>query len=254
VTGAIEVEKLTKRYGAVCALDAVDLVVERGTITGLLGANGAGKTTLVEIFMGMRAASEGSVRVLGEDPWNATDLSWRRQLGYLPQEVAPLEYLSATEYIALVTELYGCNALDLDARLQRAFALFDLVESGNKRLGTFSTGMRKKTVLCSLYVARPALLVLDEPFEGLDPHAIRQLQEWLTQFAREGGTVLLSSHAIPLVQSIADRVAIMDAGRILFAGPVHTPAASGAGTPSHQDLESLYFSLVRRAEYDGGNR
>jgi ABC-2 type transport system ATP-binding protein len=238
LTQAIEVKGLSKRYGSVPALRSVDLTVERGTVTAILGPNGAGKTTLMEIIMGMRRAAEGVVRVLGCDPWEDSDGSWRARTGYLPQEVVAIEYLTGAEYLELVTELYGRSAGELRATLASALEFFDLTGAKDKRLGTYSTGMKKKIVLCGLFICRPEVMVLDEPFEGLDPHAIRRLQDWIAELARSGTTFVLSSHTIPFVEKLAHRVVVIDSGEIRYAGTV-----TGS-------LDELYFSLVRRQEHD----
>jgi ABC-2 type transport system ATP-binding protein len=238
VTLVIEAKDLSKRYGSVRALKSADLAVERGTVTALLGPNGAGKTTLMEIIMGMRRATEGVVRVLDCDPWEDSDGSWRTRTGYLPQEVVAIEYLTGAEYIELLTELYGRSAGELQPALSKALDFFDLTGAKDKRLGTYSTGMKKKIVLCGLYLCRPEVMVLDEPFEGLDPHAIRRLQGWITELARGGTTFLLSSHTIPFVEKLAHRVVVIDSGKIRYAGTV-----TGS-------LDELYFSLVRRQEHD----
>ncbi len=248
MTVVIEAQGLSKVYGSVRALNSVRLTVERGTVTALLGPNGAGKTTLMEIIMGMRRATEGVVRVFGCDPWKESDASWRRRAGYLPQEVVAIEYLSGMEYVELVTQLYGVDAREVERRLPVALDFFDLTESRNKRLGTYSTGMRKKIVLCSLFVSQPDVLVLDEPFDGLDPHAIRRLQGWIVERAKEGMTFLLSSHTIPFVDKLANHVVIIDNGEIQYSGEVMGNRSLVHLDTRYAGLEDLYFSLVRRQD------
>ena len=250
MTPAIEIEGLSKRYDSVHALRSVDLTVERGTVTALLGPNGAGKTTLMEIIMGMRRPTEGVVRVLGCDPWNGSGASWRTKIGYLPQEVVPIEYLTGVEYIELMAELYCAGTNELKHRLPGALDFFDLKEAQNKRLGTYSTGMKKKIVLCGLFLTRPEILVLDEPFEGLDPHAIRRLQGWIVEMAQEGMTFLLSSHTIPFVEKVARHVAVIDNGTIRYAGEMTGSGSLVSSATQYASVEDLYFSLVRRPEDD----
>jgi ABC-2 type transport system ATP-binding protein len=250
LTPVIEVRGLSKRYGTVSALRSISLGIERGTVTALLGPNGAGKTTLMEIIMGMRRSTDGIVRVLECDPWKDSDASWRTRTGYLPQEVAVIEYLTGVEYIELLTELYGRQVSDVRQRLSEALAFFDLTDAKDKRLGTYSTGMKKKIVLCALYLCRPEILILDEPFEGLDPHAIRRLQEWIGEMASGGMTFLLSSHAIPFVERLAQHLAIIDQGEIRYAGPVTGSGSLLSGEKQYASVEDLYFSLVRRQDHD----
>ncbi|HEY4955256.1 MAG TPA: ABC transporter ATP-binding protein [Gemmatimonadaceae bacterium] len=250
MTPAIEVRGLSKQYGTVSALRSVSLAVERGTVTALLGPNGAGKTTLMEIIMGMRRSTDGIVRVLECDPWEDSDASWRTRTGYLPQEVVVIEYLTGVEYIELLTELYGRRASEVRQRLPEALEFFDLTEAKDKRLGAYSTGMKKKIVLCALYLCRPEILILDEPFEGLDPHAIRRLQGWIAEMANGGMTFLLSSHAIPFVEKLAQRIAVIDQGEIRYAGEVSGAGSLLSGDKQYASVEDLYFSLVRRQDHD----
>lgn len=246
MTPPIEAKGLSKSYGPVRALRSVDLMIERGTVTALLGPNGAGKTTLMEIIMGMRRPTEGAVRVFGCDPWDGAGASWRTRIGYLPQEVVAIEYLTGVEYIELITELYGADTSTISQRLPEALDFFDLGDAQNKRLGTYSTGMKKKIVLCSLFLLRPEILVLDEPFEGLDPHAIRRLQGWITEMAQAGMTFLLSSHTIPFVEKLAKCFVVIDNGEIRYAGEVSGFASLLDGQTQYSSVEHLYFTLVRR--------
>lgn len=248
MTAAIEALHLTRDYGSVRALDRVDLTVPRGRATVLLGPNGAGKTTFVEIALGLRPPTAGSVRTLGHDPVEDGADSWRRRIGYLPQDVPTIDYLSGSEYIQLMTELYGPERAGGGRSVREAASLFDIGDTLSKRLGTYSTGMKKKVMLCALYLCRPELLILDEPFEGLDPHAVRRVQRWLSRVTDEGRTVLLSSHVLPLVEPVADKVAIIDRGSIGHVGDgAGRPGASGAPIDRRiSDLEKLYFTVTGR--------
>jgi ABC-2 type transport system ATP-binding protein len=243
MTSAITTSDLSKRYRNRQAIDSVDLEVPAGRTTVLLGPNGAGKTTLLDLIMGLRAPSRGRVAVLGEDPIASSGDRWRTRVGYVPQDVHVIPYLTGIEYLELAAELYGIRRDDWVARMPEALEFFDLAGNAPDRLGTLSLGTRKRVLLCALYLCRPELLVLDEPFEGLDPHVIRRVQDWLRASNGAGTTVLLSSHILPLVEKLADHVAILHEGRLRYAGaPPGSAEATGPAQPA--SLEALYFDLI----------
>ena len=249
MSGMIETVDLTKRYGNLHALRTVSVKVIPGAVTVLLGPNAAGKTTLMEILIGMRKPTTGSVTVAGCDPWTEPRPEWRKRVGYLPQEVIPIDYLSGTEYVQLMGDLYGMPRGEVNRALPEALSFFDLRDGAKRRLGTLSTGSRKKTVLCALRVCRPDILILDEPFEGLDPHAIRRLQGWLTQEAERGTTVLLSSHVISLVAPLAQTLIVIADGSIRYMGGNPEREAVLLGSERYADMEELYFAVTGGSDH-----
>jgi ABC-2 type transport system ATP-binding protein len=212
---AITCSGVTKHYGTVTALDGLDLRVERGRIVGYLGPNGAGKSTTIRILLDLARADSGEVRVLGEDPRTARpDL--RRRIGYLPGELRLDERMRVDETLhswgrlrgggvdrAYVTEL--CERLDLDPTRQTR---------------GLSSGNRRKVGLVGAFMARPELLVLDEPTAGVDPLVQAEFQRLVTEARDEGRTVFLSSHVLSEVQRLADTVIVLRSGRVVATGSV----------------------------------
>lgn len=250
MTTVLQTIDVSKRYGDVHALTDVSVEITAGTTTVLLGRNGAGKSTLLEIVVGVRKPTSGVVRLFGESIEGGTDGAWRKSVGYLPQEVPVIEYSTGLEYLELLAELYGVPSELFNSELPAALEQFELASSIHARMGSYSVGMRKKLACCALAVCHPRLLVLDEPFEGLDPYGIRRLQQWIRSVTAGGQSVLLSSHLLALVEPVADAVVILDHGTVRYAGP--GPRGSEPQNPElndtavqYRDLEDLYFAFTK---------
>ena len=213
MTPAIRTQGLRKTYAHIVAVDGVDLEVERGQICGLLGPNGAGKTTALEIIEGLRTPDEGDAEVLGQRPW-PRDRALLRRIGVQLQASSFFEKLTAAEQIGTFAEFYGVPRADADAMLERV----GLTESAGVETGKLSGGqMQRLSIGCSL-VHRPELVFLDEPTAALDPQARRNLWDLARGVRDEGATVVLTTHSMEEAETLCDRVAIMDAGRIVVTG------------------------------------
>ena len=209
----IEVSHLTKRYDTVTALRDISFDVQAGEIMGFLGPNGAGKTTALRIMTGMLAPSEGTVRIDGLDV--ATEsLEVRRRIGYLPEHVALYPELRVQEYLAYRARIKGVGSRERKQRVHTALEQCDLTDVGRSLIGRLSKGYRQRVALADCLIGRPAILILDEPTVGLDPHQIRQTRELITKLGRTT-TILLSTHILPEVEMLCHRVTIIDKGRIV---------------------------------------
>ncbi len=208
----IDVQKLTKNFGAVRALDGLDLSLEAGEIHGFLGPNGAGKSTTIRILLGAAQADSGTVRLFGGDPWqDAVEL--HRRLSYVPGDVNLWPKITGGEAIDLLVRLRGgADRKRRDELLQR----FDLDPSRKTR--TYSKGNRQKVALVAALVSDVELLVLDEPTSGLDPLMERVFQDCIREAKAAGRTVLLSSHILAEVEALCDRVTIIRQGRTVRSG------------------------------------
>ncbi len=210
----LEVERVTKRYGDILALDEVSMTVPHGAIFGFLGPNGAGKTTLIRILMGFMRATSGRATVLGHDAW--TDgVRAREKIGYLVTADGLYPDLSGYDQLDYAATISGrapewrdriLDALELDAAALR------------RTLATYSKGMRQKLALTAAAQHRPELLVLDEPTDGLDPLIQRNFEELLGEFRDDGTTVFMSSHDLGEVERTCDQVAVVRAGKIISSG------------------------------------
>jgi len=215
----IEAEGLTKRYNGAAAVDHVSFQVSRGEIFGLLGPNGAGKTTTILMLLGLTDLSEGKARVLGHDP-EREPLAVKRRVGYLPDSVGFYDHLTAAENLRYTARLMGMREAEREGRMAAALRRVELTEVADNRVATFSRGMRQRLGLAEILMKDAAVAILDEPTSGLDPQATLELLDMIRALKREGVSVLLSSHLLERVQSVCDRVALFQAGKIVLIGTV----------------------------------
>ncbi|MFM8525270.1 MAG: ATP-binding cassette domain-containing protein [Cyanobacteriota bacterium] len=216
----IELQGLAKRYGSVVALDGISLSVPQGCLYGLLGPNGAGKTTTLRILATLLAPDQGSVRLAGIDAL-ADPRRVRARLGYVAQEVAIDKILTGRELLRLQGDLHHLRRQERDQRLGQLIELLGMGDWIDRRCGTYSGGMRRRLDLATGLLHRPEVLVLDEPTVGLDLESRAAIWQVLRRLKQEGITVLLSSHYLEEVDALADRLAILDGGRVIAEG---TPA------------------------------
>ena len=214
---AIEVRGLAKSYGKVQALAGVDLDVRTGTVLGLLGPNGAGKTTMVRILTTLLKPDAGSATVAGFDVvHDAARL--RKRIGLAGQYAAVDENLTGLENLRMVGRLYGMRGRPARERGRELLERFDLTDAADRPVKTYSGGMRRRLDLAAALVAEPAILFLDEPTTGLDPRSRLSLWEVIEQLVREGTTVLLTTQYLDEADRLADRIAVIDHGRLIAEG------------------------------------
>ena len=205
---------LVKRYDEVLAVDHVDLHVRAGDVYGFLGPNGAGKTTTLRMALGLIAPSEGSVELFGRDPMRDGAAALQGVAGFVE---APrfYPYLTGRKNLELLAALDGGDAR---TRIEEALETVDLAARGKHKVGGYSHGMRQRLGIAAALLRDPRLLILDEPVTGLDPAGMRDMRRLIERLTGEGITVLLSSHQLPEVQELCDRVAIVNRGRIVYEG------------------------------------
>ena len=241
----IEARALTKTYGDVNVVDAINFDIFRGEVFGLLGPNGAGKTTTILMMLGLTEISSGTVSVLGFNPARQP-LQVKRRVGYLPDSVGFYDHLTATENLAYTAKLMGLRPAERASRIKAALARVRLLEVADKRVGTFSRGMRQRLGLAEIIVKQAEVAILDEPTSGLDPQATLEFLGLIEELKKEGVTVLLSSHALDQVQRICDRVALFQAGHIVLMGPVTDLARQVLGAGFVVEVEADGAGLARR--------
>ena len=215
----IRAEGLTKRYAATLAVDHVDIEVHSGEIVGILGPNGSGKTTTILILLGLTEPTEGRAEVAGFDPLRKP-LEVKRRVGYLPDSVGFYDGLSARDNLAYTGRLAGMSRREIDERFAEAIARVGLPDVGRERVATFSRGMRQRLGLAEILMKRPSIAILDEPTATLDPHSTQEFLGMIRRLKADGTAVLLSSHHLDQVQSVCDRVALFNLGRIALSGSV----------------------------------
>jgi len=233
----IEADNLVKRYDGVPVVKGISFSVERGEIFGLLGPNGAGKTTTILMLLGLSDISSGKARVLGHDPAREP-LTVKRRVGYLPDQVGFYDNLSASENLRYTARLMGLERAEREGKIRSALGHVGLAEFANKRVGTFSRGMRQRLGLAEILMKEAEIAILDEPTSGLDPQATLELLEIIRDLKRRRVSVLLSSHLLERVQSVCDRVALFNRGRIVLMGSVSELGRQVLGGATYVEIEA----------------
>jgi daunorubicin resistance ABC transporter ATP-binding subunit len=217
-----------KRFDEVVALDGLDLTVPAGTVSGLLGPNGAGKTTLVRILATLLAPSSGRAAVLGHDVVREP-LAVRRRIGLAGQFAAVDEELTGRENVEMIAQLYRLSSDEARRRTAEVLERFELVEAADRRVSTYSGGMRRRLDLAAGLIGRPPVVLLDEPTTGLDPRSRQELWRIVDELRREGTTVLLTTQYLEEADRLAQRIAVVDRGLIAAQGTAaELKAAVGA--------------------------
>jgi len=238
----IRFEHVTRCYGNRVAVSDLELNVAPGELLALLGHNGAGKTTSLKMLVGLLRPSEGIVAVgpytVVDHPREASSL-----IGYVPDQPYLYDKLSGREFLEFVANMYGLTAVESREAVAREAERFQLGEFLDQLTESYSHGMRQRTVFAAALIHQPEVLVVDEPMVGLDPHSIRLVKDLLRKYADQGKTVLMSTHTLSVAEEIADRVAVMKAGTLIFEGKVDELRKQ---VPSGGDsLESLYLALMQ---------
>lgn len=233
---AVEIRGLAKLFDDKVAVDRINLTIPSGSFYGLVGRNGAGKTTTISMVTGMLQPTEGTALIRGIDMWSEP-LKAKAHLGVLPDGVHLFDKLTGEQLITYSGYLHGIDKETVASRVKDLLTAMDLTDAAGRAVADYSAGMTKKIVLAAALIHAPSVLILDEPFEAVDPVSAANIQDILRGFVASGGTVVISSHVMDLVQRLCDHVAIMDSGRILAAGTVDEVRA---GT----SLEERFVQLV----------
>jgi ABC-2 type transport system ATP-binding protein len=207
---AIETQQLTRYFGDFCAVNAIDLRVERGTFYGFLGPNGAGKSTTIKMLTGLLATSSGQIRVLGKDVLDPRQaLEAKRHVGVIPEDLALFDNLTASEYLTFVGRMYLLPRDTIRRRIGELLPLLGLENEEKKLTLEYSHGMKKKLALAAALLPNPDLLFLDEPFEGVDAVTSRSIRDLLSGFVARGSTVFLTSHVLEIVERLCTHVGMI---------------------------------------------
>jgi ABC-2 type transport system ATP-binding protein len=239
----IELTNVTKRYGTKLAVDNLSLTVAGGELFAFLGPNGAGKTTTIKMLCGLLFPTSGAVRVGGFDVVADGDQA-RRLISYVPDQPFLYEKLTGREFLQFVADLYGMSKDRATERMQAVIDLFGLHEFVDDLTERYSHGMRQRTVFAAALIHEPKLLVTDEPTVGLDPKSIRLLKDLLRAEANRGTTVFLSTHSLDVAQELADRIGIVEHGRLIGCG---TLAMLRKQASLDGSLEEVFLKLTEEA-------
>ena len=237
---AVETHDLTRDFGSFRAVDHIDLAVPSGSLYGFLGPNGAGKSTTIKCLTGLLRPSSGTMRILGTDPL-ADPVSVKRRIGVVPEDLALFDRLTAQETLTFVAQVHGLDRATITSRSSDLLELMELKASASTLVADFSHGMRKKLSLAAALLPAPRLLFLDEPFEGIDAVASRQIKDLLHSFVSRGGTIFLTSHILESVERLSTHIGVIANGKLVAQGPIGELRDGVAGT---RTLEELFIGLV----------
>ncbi|WP_135533413.1 ABC transporter ATP-binding protein [Halostella pelagica] len=249
---AIVADGLTKRYGEEVAVSDLSLSIPSGTVYGFLGPNGAGKTTTMRMLTTLTKPTAGTATVSGASLTDRAGITER--IGFLPADPPVFDELTGREHLRYVARLHELPEAEATDRIERLLDRFDLAADADRRVSSYSTGMRKKVGVIGTILHDPDVVLLDEPTSGLDPRAARTMRDTLAELADRDMTVFLSTHILPVVDELADEVGVIDDGELVAEG---SPSAlkQRAESTNEVDLETAFLDLTREdAAADDGER
>jgi ABC-2 type transport system ATP-binding protein len=241
---AIVTEKLTRRFGALTAVDNVDLRVAAGQFFGFLGPNGAGKSTTIKMLTGLLAPTSGRMQLLGLD-FASHAIEVKRQIGVVPEGMGLFERLTGAEYLHFVGRMYGLDHPTTLRRTEELLEFMQLADRPKSMIADYSHGMQKKLALAAAVIHGPRILFLDEPFEGVDALAAGALKALLGRMTARGVTIFLTSHVLEIVERLCSHVGIIHRGRLVAQGSIEELRAGIAGEQGNKTtLEQIFLSIV----------
>ncbi|MCR5006145.1 MAG: ABC transporter ATP-binding protein [Clostridiales bacterium] len=213
----LSIEHLTKTFGEIKAVDDLSLHIAPGEIYGFIGHNGAGKTTTLRSVVGIQDFDAGEIRIGGisvkEDP-----LACKRMLAYIPDNPDLYDYMTGIKYLNFVADIFGVSKEDREARIREYAGRFELTNSLAQPIAAYSHGMKQKLAIISAWLHEPKLIVMDEPFVGLDPKASHLVREMMREVCNAGGAIFFSTHVLEVAEKLCDKVAIIKQGRLIRSG------------------------------------
>ena len=231
----LTISHLTKTFGEKTAVDDLSLHIAPGEICGFIGHNGAGKTTTIKVCCGILTPDRGSVEIAGksvaQDP-----IACKKSLAYIPDNPDLYEFLSGIQYLNFVADIYGVSQADRQRRIHQYAALFDLTGDLAQPVSSYSHGMKQKLAIISAFLHEPRLIIMDEPFVGLDPTASHLLKELMHEHCRRGGAIFFSTHVLEVAEKLCDRVAIIRKGKLIASGTMDEVRGD-------QSLEAVFLEL-----------
>ena len=231
----LKIEHLTKLYGEKKAVDDLSLHIEKGEIYGFIGHNGAGKTTTIKACCGILQFDSGEIRVDGvsvkDDP-----LSCKRKIAYIPDNPDLYDFMSGIKYLNFVADIFGVSQSDRQERIRRYADTFELTDDLAQPIGSYSHGMKQKLAIISALIHEPKLIIMDEPFVGLDPKASHTLKLLMREICDRGGAIFFSTHVLEVAEKLCDKVAIIKGGRLIKSGTMEE-------VKGDESLESVFLEL-----------
>lgn len=240
---ALSLHHLHKEFGSKLVLDDVNFDIKPGTIVGYIGPNGAGKSTTVKIVLGLLQADSGTVELFGQ-PVGAHDETYKRRIGYVPEGADVFNALTAREYLQLVGQLYGMNAEIAGQKAAQLAEIVGLKEALDRRLVSYSKGMRQLVLIIASLIHDPDVLFWDEPLNGLDANAVLLVEQILRELRSRGKTIFYSSHIMDVVQKLSDRIILLNNGTVVADGPFREIARD-----ADTNLQELFNEMTGYSEH-----
>ncbi len=244
MTAAIEIDSVTKRFGRKIAVDDLTLAIPQGELFAFLGPNGAGKTTTIKMICGLLRPHAGEIRVCGF-PMGSNGLAAKAQLAYVPDQPFLYDKLTAREFLNFVADMYGLSKEQRDRRLDELVPQLAIGAFTDQMTETYSHGMKQRVVLTAALIHDPQILIVDEPMVGLDPRTVRTVKDLFVQRAREGRTVFMSTHTLEVAEAVADRIGIIDHGKLIAVGTMSELRQRSAGSAT---LEDIFLRLTEEGD------
>ena len=232
----LTISNLTKRYGKKTAVNRISLEINAGDIVGFIGHNGAGKTTTLRCCSGILEPDEGDIRIDGLS-LRESPLECKRRLAYIPDNPDLYEYLTGIRYLNFVADVYGVSAADRASRIERYATMFEIRNDLADPIRQYSHGMKQKIALISALIHEPKLLMLDEPFVGLDPVAAHRIKTVMREMCDAGGAIFFSTHVLEVAEKLCDKIAIIRQGEIVVSGDTETVRGDSS-------LENVFLELA----------
>lgn len=236
---AVEAKGLLKRFGSFTAVDGLDMVIPRGAFYAFLGPNGAGKSTTISLMTGTYGPDGGTLRILGHDALSEP-LAIKSRLGVVPEELSLFERLTGRQYLVFSGRMHGLGGDEAAARCEELLRLTELSTKGGNLVAEYSKGMRRRLAIAAALIHAPELVLLDEPFEGIDVLAAGVIRELLSELSRRGVTLLLTTHVLEIADRLATHAGVIRAGKIVDEGPV----AELQGRHGCDSLEQVFEKLI----------
>ena len=231
----LQIEHLTKTYGEKKAVDDLSLHILPGEIYGFIGHNGAGKTTTLKSVAGILRFDAGEIRIAGTSI-RTDPLACKRKLAYIPDNPDLYDYMTGIQYLNFIANIFGVSAADRQARIRELAERFELTNDLAQPIAAYSHGMKQKLAIISAWLHAPQLVVMDEPFVGLDPKAAHLLKGMMRELCDRGGAIFFSTHVLEVAEKLCDKVAILRAGKLIRSGTMDE-------VKGDQSLEAVFLEL-----------
>ncbi len=234
------IDRLTKLYDTKKAVDDLSLHIAPGEIYGFIGHNGAGKTTTLKAVAGILPFDEGQIRIGGTDI-TADPITCKKQLAYIPDNPDLYEYMTGIKYLSFIADIFGVSAADRRERIDRYGALFELSGDLGQPIASYSHGMKQKLAIIAAWLHEPRLILMDEPFVGLDPKAAHLLKGMMREVCDRGGAIFFSTHVLEVAEKLCDKVAIIKGGKLIRSGTMEE-------VKGDDSLEDVFLELEAEKE------